>query len=130
MAESPLTTLARVLGGVVLMQGNLGHQVLGQLLVTGTHEVALAGAFVVYAATTGQKSAVGQMALRTVAPALAVRMIIDKQENRLERTEARIAKRGRELSKREDLHKKNRKLKALNEQLLDDLAQLAPLSGL
>ena len=60
MAERPLTTLARVLGGVVLMQGNLGHQVLGQLLVAGTNEAALAAAFVVYAGTTGQKSQWGR----------------------------------------------------------------------
>src|SRR5215470_5729152 len=71
LAESPLFTLARVLGGVILMQGRLGHQVLGQLLVTDSNEVAIAGASLVVAATTGQRSVVGQMALRTLAPALA-----------------------------------------------------------
>jgi hypothetical protein len=124
LAESPLATLVRVLGGVVLTQGNLGHQVLGQLLVANTNEVALAGAFVVYAGTTGQKSTVGQMALRTVAPAIAVRTIIDKREDRLERTEARIK---RKLSR---MRSQNRRLARHKKQLLDDLAYLARLSAL
>src|SRR5262249_38719587 len=85
LAESPFATLSRVLPGVVLMQGHLGHQVLGQLLVTNTNEVVIAGAALVVAATTSQRSVVGQMALRTVAPALAVRVLLNRQEERLER---------------------------------------------
>ena len=59
LAEDPLGTLARLLAGVALMQGNLGHQVLGQLLVINSNEVAIAGASLVVAATTGQRSVVG-----------------------------------------------------------------------
>ena len=100
MADSPLFTLARVLGGVILMQGRLGHQVLGQLLVTDSNEVAIAGASLVVAATTGQRSAVGQMALRTLAPALAVRILLNQQEERLEQKALRLADRERALDKR------------------------------
>lgn len=83
MAENPLLTLTRVLGGVILTQGRLGHQVLGQMLIMGSHEVAVAGASVVVAASSSQKNAVGQVALRTAAPALAVRLLLNKQEKRL-----------------------------------------------
>jgi len=100
LADSPLFTLARVLGGVILMQGRLGHQVLGQLLVTDSNEVAIAGASLVVAATTGQRSAVGQMALRTLAPALAVRILLNQQEERLEQKALRLADRERALDKR------------------------------
>jgi hypothetical protein len=83
LAENPLLTLTRVLGGVILTQGRLGHQVLGQMLIMGSHEVAVAGAAVVVAGSSRQKNAVGQMALRTAAPALAVRLLLNKQERRL-----------------------------------------------
>lgn len=83
MADNPLLTLVRVLGGVILTQGRLGHQVLGQMLIMGSHEVAIAGASVVVAASSRQKNAVAQIALRTAAPALAVRLLLDKQEKRL-----------------------------------------------
>jgi hypothetical protein len=100
LTESPLFTLSRVLAGVVLMQGRLGHQVLGQLLVTNSNEVAIAGASLVVAATTNQRSAVGQMALRTVAPAVAVRLLLNKQEERIERKTIRLDERERALEKR------------------------------
>jgi hypothetical protein len=111
VAESPLATLARVAGGVVLMQGNLGHQVLGQLLVMGTNEVAIAAATVVLAGTTNQRSAVGQMLVRTVVPAVAVRALLNKQQRRLEHQENRIADRERALVKRGvALRRRHRKL--------------------
>jgi hypothetical protein len=100
LSESPLATLSRILAGVVLMQGRLGHQVLGQLLVTNSNEVAIAAASLVVAATTNQRSAVGQMALRTVAPALAVRVLLNKQEERLERKAERIKEREQALDER------------------------------
>ncbi|MEO8074900.1 MAG: hypothetical protein ABI818_01145 [Acidobacteriota bacterium] len=111
MAEHPLVTITRLLGGVILMQGRLGHQVLGQLLVMNSNEVAMAAASVVVAGTTGQRSAVGQIALRTVAPALAVRALLKKQEDRLERQEERLAGRERTLDERRiAIKKENRKL--------------------
>jgi hypothetical protein len=93
LAENPLATIARVLGGVVLMDGRLGHQVLGQLLVMNTNEVAIAGASVVVAATSGQRNAVGQIVLRTAIPALAVRAILRKTEERIDRKATLLAER-------------------------------------
>jgi hypothetical protein len=83
LADHPLLSLARVLGGVILTQGRLGHQVLGQMLIMGSHEVAIAGASVVVAASSRQKNAVGQIALRTAAPAIAVSVLLDKQQKRI-----------------------------------------------
>lgn len=130
MAENPLVTLTRLLGGVVLMQGNLGHQVLGQLLVANTNEVALAGAFVVIAGTTGQKNAVGQIALRTVAPALAVRALLNKQEQRLERLSDRISDREDALERRRRAHRlENLALRTQNEELKALLERLRSTQG-
>src|SRR5262249_20816093 len=76
------------------------------LLVTDSNEVAIAGASLVVAATTGQRSVVGQMALRTLAPALAVRILLNRQEERLERKAQTLADRERALDKRKvDLRK-------------------------
>lgn len=111
MAENPLVTLARVLGGVVLMEGNLGHQVLGQLLIMNTNEVAMAGAIAVVAGARGRRGEVGQIALRTVAPALAVRAILNKQEQRIERKALRLQERELYLKKKgRALARKRRRL--------------------
>jgi hypothetical protein len=99
VAENPLVTVARLLGGVVLMQGRLGHQVLGQLLVANTNEVAIAGASLVVAATTRQRNAVAQVALRTAAPALAVRALMQKEGERIERRLALLAEKEQRLLK-------------------------------
>jgi uncharacterized protein YlxW (UPF0749 family) len=95
VAENPVLTLARLLGGVVLMQGRLGHQVLGQLLVTNSDEAALAAAAVVVAGTSRQRNAVAQVALRTAAPVIAASILINKDEKRVERREALLADRER-----------------------------------
>jgi len=92
--------LARLLGGVVLMQGRLGHQILGQMLVLGTSEVAVAGAAVVVAATTRQRNAVAQVALRTAAPAIAGHVLLQKEEKRIERRETLAAERERKCEER------------------------------
>jgi len=81
--------LGRVLGGVVLMQGGLGPQVLGQLLILGTNEVAVAGATVVVAATSRQRNAVVQAAIRTAVPAIAIQSLIQRDLARLEARERR-----------------------------------------
>lgn len=95
------------------MQGRLGHQVLGQMLVMNTNEAVLAGASLVVTATTGQRSAVGQIALRTVVPTLAVRLLLKKEEERLERREARLTEREREQDERRiALNKRNFTLRA------------------
>jgi hypothetical protein len=97
MSENPVAKLGRLLGGVVLMNGRLGHQVLGQLLVLGASEVELAGANVVIAATTRQRNAVAQVAVRTAVPALAAHGILSRQEKRLERLATLIDERERTL---------------------------------
>jgi len=109
MAENPLVTLARLLGGVVLMQGNLGHQVLGQLLVMNTNEVAMLAATAVVTAASGQRSAVGEIAVRTVAPALAVRAILNKQEARVERKTLRLEERERAFAERRARFRRRRR---------------------
>jgi hypothetical protein len=97
LAENPLVTLVRLLGGTVLLQGRLGHQILGELLITNTNEVAMAVAGVVIAGTSGQRSAVGQIALRTVVPAVAVRTLLDKQEKRIDRKRQLLEEQEREV---------------------------------
>jgi hypothetical protein len=100
VAENPLVTIGRILGGVALMHGGLGHQVLGQLLLMNTNEVAIAGASVVVAATSRQKNAVAQAAIRTAAPALAARLLIQRQQDRLEREAKLLEKRELRLEER------------------------------
>src|SRR5687768_111165 len=101
MAEHPLRRLARLVGGVTLMQGRLGHQVLGQMLIFDSSEVAVAGANVVVAAGSGQRNAAVQAALRTAAPALAVSAIVRRQEKRIERLSKQLADREKCLEERE-----------------------------
>ena len=101
MAESPVITLVRLLTGIVLTRGRLGHQVLGEMLVMGANEVAVAGAAVVVAATSRQRSAVVQAALRTAVPALAVRGLLRKQEKRIDWKDTLLAERERRLEERE-----------------------------
>ncbi len=85
MAETPLGKLARLIGGVALTQGRLGHQVLGQLLITNTTAVELAGANVAIAATARRRNVFTQAAVGTAAPALAVHGIARREAKRLER---------------------------------------------
>ena len=101
MAESPVLTLARLLGGVVLMRGRLGHQILGELLVMGSNEVAVAGAVAVVAATSRERNVAAQVVLRTAVPALAVRGLLQKQERRIAWKERLIAERERRVEERE-----------------------------
>jgi hypothetical protein len=83
MAGTAFSRLASLLGGVVLNQGRLGHQLLGQILIAGATDLEIVGAQVAFAATTGQKNAVAQMALRSGVPALAIRGLIRKEQRRL-----------------------------------------------
>jgi hypothetical protein len=101
LAESPVATIARLLGGVVLFQGRLGHEILGQLLILNTNEVAVAGAATVVAGTARQRNAVAQIALRTAAPALAARALLQRAEKRLEAREGLVEERERRLEAQE-----------------------------
>jgi hypothetical protein len=84
MSESALQKLARLAGGVLLTQGRLGHQVLGQLLIVGPTELEVAAATVVLSASNGRGNAVVQSAVRTLVPALALHLLQQKQERRLQ----------------------------------------------
>lgn len=107
MAEAPVVTLARVLGGVILLQGRLGHQVLGQLLLANSDDLAIAGASVVVAAAGKSRNAVLRTVLQTAAPAAALHSIFARrqeqlrlQEERLNRLEARLRGERRDLETR------------------------------
>ncbi|HYD40168.1 MAG TPA: hypothetical protein VEB43_05020 [Anaeromyxobacter sp.] len=84
-SRGPLARLARLAGGVALMQGRLGHQIVGQLLISGVgaSDLEVAGATAVLTATSGQGSVAAQVAVRTVAPALAARSLIRRSERRI-----------------------------------------------
>lgn len=107
LSENPVVTLARLAGGLILLDGNLGHQVLGQLLVMNTNEVAMAVAAAAMAGTTGQRNVVGQIIVRTVVPAVAVRAILNTQEERIDRKMILLEERERELDERSRRREQN-----------------------
>ncbi|HEY3500328.1 MAG TPA: hypothetical protein VGK73_36805 [Polyangiaceae bacterium] len=92
MAENPLSKLARVVGGVILGHGRLGHQVLGQMLILDSSQVEVAGATLLVAAGSGRRNAAAQIALRTAAPALALQALSRKAERRLARRAAAVTR--------------------------------------
>jgi hypothetical protein len=114
-----------MVGGIALLQGRLGHQVLGQLLILDATELEIAGATAALAATAGQRDVVAQVLVRTAAPALAAHALIRKEERRLARlalatTEAgsRARERAQALEAWElDLAKERATLQRLAEQL-------------
>jgi chromosome segregation ATPase len=101
MVETPLFKLARLLGGVALMQGRLGHQVLGQLMIAGTNELAVAGAAVVVAGSLQQRDSAAQAVLRTAAPAIALSSIFERREQILLRHERSLQPREKALAARD-----------------------------
>ena len=130
MAESPVLTVARLLGGIALLNGNLGHQVLGQLLITNSNEVAIAGAAAAVAATSGQQNAAAQIAIRTAVPALAVRGLLLKQERRIERRETLVDERERELDAlRQASKKSDETIKIQKQQIEQGITLLARLEA-
>jgi len=130
VAESPVLTVARLLGGVVLLNGNLGHQILGQLLITNSNEVAIAGAAAAVAATSGQQNAAAQIAIRTAVPALAVRGLLLKQEQRIERRETLVAERERQLDEVTQAKKKSdQTIKTQKQQIEQGITLLVKLEA-
>ena len=97
MAENPLGTLARLLAGVALVHGRFGHQVLGQLLLAGTNDAAIAAAAVVVAGTTKTHHAAAQVALRTAAPAIAVHALLHGEEKRINRLDELVREREKQI---------------------------------
>ena len=132
MAENPLGTLARLLGGVALVQGRLGHQVLGQLLIAGSNDAAVAAAAVVIAGTTRTRNAAAQVALRTAAPAIAVHALLQGEERRLNRLDELLRERQKLVAAEQSrLEQRNRfltgrvgKLERENVILADDKARV------
>jgi len=124
MAESPVSVLLRVLAGVGLRQGPVGHQVLGQLLILGSSEAAVAGASVIVAATERQRNAVGQAAIRTAAPAIAASAIIHRDLKRLEQREKDIGDREHLEEDVSDYRRMTRLLRQDNDQLKQEREKL------
>jgi Skp family chaperone for outer membrane proteins len=114
MPENALARLARLVGGVAMMQGGLGPQVLGQLLIAGTSELAVAGAAVMVAGTTRVKHPGAQFAIRTAAPAIAVQTIFARREELLNRRERDLLQREQALGSAALLADRNRSLANAN----------------
>lgn len=122
MAENPLGTLARLLAGVALVQGRFGHQVLGQLLISGTNDAAVAAAAVVVAGTTKTHNAAAQVALRTAAPAIAVHALLQGEEKRINRLDALVRDREKQIDAR--IARADREHRALIDNLMGQKATL------
>ena len=101
------------------MQGRLGHQVLGQLLLMDTSELAMAGAAVAIAASSGPRHEVLQVALRTVVPTIAGHVVLKKREDRLERKQQLLKEREKEV---ERLRRENERLTTEVDQCREKLA--------
>ncbi|MGD8588228.1 MAG: hypothetical protein PVG22_05295 [Chromatiales bacterium] len=98
MANNPLAKLARLVGGTAMLPGRLGHQVLGQLLISGSTSLEVAGASVALSAVARQRSAAAQIAVRTVAPAAVVEALSRKEARRLERLNLELARQQQDLA--------------------------------
>lgn len=90
MAENPLTKLARLVGGAAMLPGSLGHQVLGQLLISRSTSTELAGANVVLAAVSRQTNAAVQIAVRSIVPAVLVEALSRKERQRIARLSSEL----------------------------------------
>jgi hypothetical protein len=90
MTDSPLATLARLGGGVTLLAGPLGHQALGQILISQSNLVEVAGANVALAAVTRHSSLAVQLAVNTVVPALVIEALSRQEDRRLARERERL----------------------------------------
>jgi len=109
MIETPLARLSRVVGGLALGYGTLGHQVLGQLLITDERNVELAAALVFMAASSEQKDAGLQAAIRILAPAIALQWLATRQEERIEKLLRLLKDKQVELGLVDDLHGRARR---------------------
>lgn len=107
-----------------MMQGGLGPQVLGQLLIAGTSELAIAGAAVVVAGTTRVKHPGAQFAIRTAAPAIAIQAIFARREEVLNRRERDLLQREQALGSAARLADRSQSLATANAALRGDLEAL------
>jgi hypothetical protein len=100
MSETPLAKLVRVLGGILLSQGRLGHQVLGQMLILDLNQAEFAAAALVVTAGMQRPDLFTRTAVSVVAPAVALQIAVDKAERRLDRREEDIERREKALARR------------------------------
>jgi hypothetical protein len=117
--------LARVLGGVVLTHGGLGHQVLGQILITNLTQAEFAGAALVASAGSRQRNVFARAAINTAAPALAVQALVDRADRRLTRREQDLIKREGQLAQLEQ----REKLEALQRSCDEAMVEIADLKN-
>jgi hypothetical protein len=103
VAEAPLVKLARVLGGVALSYGTLGHQVLGQLITLNSKEVELAAAATLIAAASRQQHGGIYAAVRILGPAVAVHLITKRDAERLNHVWQRLEQKAKRIAERESL---------------------------
>jgi len=122
MADGPAKKLARLAGGLAIMQGPIGHQVLGQLLISGSRSVEVAGASVVLALASRQPSIAAQVAVRSVVPAVLVEVFgrqerrrLEAELHRLQEEVERLSERKREIKR--DLERENKELARKNREL-------------
>jgi hypothetical protein len=101
VAESPLAKLVRLVGGVALSYGSLGHQVLGQLITLNAKEVELAAAATLIAATSRQPNALVYSVVRVLGPAVAVHLMTKRELGRLGAVWQRLEEKERRISERE-----------------------------
>jgi hypothetical protein len=99
MADNPLARLAQVVGGVAMLPGPLGFQALGQLLISGSNAVEVAGANVALAAAYQQPGLAWQVAVGTIVPAVVVEVLSDREARRLEHEEQRLQRLAAELAR-------------------------------
>lgn len=97
MAESPIYKLARLVGGVSMLPGPLGHQALGQLLISGSKNLEVAGANVALAAAFMQPHLAIQVAVGTLVPAVAIEALSRKEQRRIEVEQQRLERLSAEL---------------------------------
>src|SRR4051812_32767086 len=107
-AEHALTKLSRIVGGILLSNGPLAHQVLGQLLILNQKDVEIAAASVLVSAVSGQRNAAIAGLVRVLAPATALHFLTQRDGARwrtqwedLERREESVQRRELSLARRE-----------------------------
>lgn len=88
MSDSPLTRLIRLVGGTAMLQGPIGYQVLGNLLIAGSRSPEVAGVAAALAVGSRQRTTAAQVALRTLVPAVALHLLSEREAERLRRLAA------------------------------------------
>lgn len=98
MAESPVKKLARLVGGVAMLPGSVGHQALGQLLISGSKAVEVAAANVALAAAFRQTNAAIQIAAGSIVPAVVFEALDRKKERRFAEERQRLERLSEEIA--------------------------------